>query len=359
MGMRMNAFNLKEFEYEGDDVKALLMCKGFVAFYDAKETNPLSEIFSDKTTKKDVKRDWVKFWWKYSSEKLFDGYVLPFPDNGTLKSLPQLSLTKDKAVMILVDTLLFRGYYQPLPGRNIIGLKKVKIDSFEKETAENKIAIALGIDEDLLDEIRECISEGRSEYENKNELIKNRIIMVVAASSVFAIFAPVAGAAVGAAMGFHGIVATNAGLAAMGFGSIASGGLGMAGGTALITSTGALLGLGGGQIYAAKMSKLSKQEAIVDALNLESFFITKINTRKYSVQDLQDLYTNIEESVHKISLTRDDIELKRISKNTDLILAKGHAGSESAKEILKHINESLVVYGKMLARLRKRISECA
>lgn len=56
------------------------------------------------------------------------------------------------------------------------------------------------------------------------------------------IAAPAMGGALGAWLGYSGAVATNVGLATLGGGSLAAGGLGMAGGTALLTATGAMLG---------------------------------------------------------------------------------------------------------------------
>lgn len=54
--------------------------------------------------------------------------------------------------------------------------------------------------------------------------------------------APAIGGTLGALMGYSGAVATNVGLATLGFSSLAVGGFGMAGGTAIITATGAMLG---------------------------------------------------------------------------------------------------------------------
>lgn len=54
--------------------------------------------------------------------------------------------------------------------------------------------------------------------------------------------APAIGGALGAALGYSGAVATNVGLATIGGGALSAGGFGMAGGTAIITATGAMLG---------------------------------------------------------------------------------------------------------------------
>lgn len=57
---------------------------------------------------------------------------------------------------------------------------------------------------------------------------------------------PAIGLAVGSAVGLSGAAATSAGLATLGGGSIAAGGFGVAGGTALITTLGAVTGAGAG-----------------------------------------------------------------------------------------------------------------
>lgn len=57
---------------------------------------------------------------------------------------------------------------------------------------------------------------------------------------------PAIGLAVGSAAGLSGAAATSAGLATLGGGSIAAGGFGVAGGTALITTLGAVTGAGAG-----------------------------------------------------------------------------------------------------------------
>ena len=71
-------------------------------------------------------------------------------------------------------------------------------------------------------------------------------------------FAPAIAVAIAgeAVAGLHGAALTSASLAYIGFGSIASGGLGMAGGTAIITGGGALLGLAGSSGSATAMSLL-------------------------------------------------------------------------------------------------------
>lgn len=62
--------------------------------------------------------------------------------------------------------------------------------------------------------------------------------------------APIVGGALGVAMGLSGAAATSAGLATVGFGSLASGGFGMAGGAAVVTGLGGMLGGAWGGVVA-------------------------------------------------------------------------------------------------------------
>lgn len=71
------------------------------------------------------------------------------------------------------------------------------------------------------------------------------------------------GGAVGAMSGLTGAAATSHGLATIGFGSLAAGGLGMAGGTAIITATGAALGGAMGAVTTAAYVGSDKSFKIV------------------------------------------------------------------------------------------------
>lgn len=112
--------------------------------------------------------------------------------------------------------------------------------------------------------------------------------------------APAIGGTLGALMGYSGAVATNVGLATLGFGSLAAGGFGMAGGTAILTATGAMLGgtFGGvvsnsyfGDIDGFEI-ELIKRGAGPKVIFIDGFLTEKISNPSDWRQSLKNIYPN-------------------------------------------------------------------
>jgi hypothetical protein len=174
--------------------------------------------------------------------------------------------TRVRSLLLLIELSGFHPWSPKDPQRPLKTARKWN----EKQRQEGlrRIAVALhGVGESDADRIREQSRDSAELLFRGSMFVPVALLLVggVGAGVLTAgLAAPAIGALVGTTVfGLSGAAAASAGLAALGGGSIAAGGLGMAGGTALISATGGLLGLGLGAGAAAGAEAAADAQARV------------------------------------------------------------------------------------------------
>lgn len=201
----------------------------------------------------ELKFDWLQAWKEQMSESLRaeEGYFIE-DDNLLYEAI--YDAVKDKEnhswlYLIAMELALFEPY-SPLGNENDREWKKL---SFEANYLEDVFIRK----QTLLtqDEADAIIKKYKKYYGSVSGSTQKKVIQAgatafgtVLVGTLAYFFAPAIAVALAgeAVVGLHGAALTSASLAWAGFGSLASGGLGMAGGTAIISGGGALLGLAGG-----------------------------------------------------------------------------------------------------------------
>ena len=148
---------------------------------------------------------------------------------------------------------------------------------------------------------------------------RNRIIGISAATVVTVAtgglawaFAPQIAIAIAgeAVLGLHGAALSGASLAFVGGGSLAAGGFGIAGGTAIITGGGALLGLAssGTASVAAVLSQTSEEYWIRQGAKLLTFCSAILNERMDEQSAVRKLYAQISQTAEQMEQTFAEIK---------------------------------------------------
>lgn len=238
--------------------------------------------------------------------------------------------------LMSMELIVFKPYY-PLGSEYDSEFKKLKRDKYnyiDDQFARRQTIVSQG----EIDSIREAYIKykGIVSGSTQNKIIAAGVAAVAAVASgglAFA-FAPgiatlIAGEAV---VGLHGAALTSASLAFVGFGSVASGGLGMAGGTAIITGGGALLGIAGSgsASMAAILSQTSIDYWIRQTAKLLTFNKCVLKDRFDDVISIQSLSTEITHTLDNVEENLKELEAEKCSLDKEVI--------KNTKECMKYLN---------------------
>ena len=199
---------------------------------------------------------WLETWRKFilrsigASDDLTEQY---FVEDEDLLYKGIFALSQDKAnwrwfYLLTQELALFKPYI-PLGTADDKSFKKLKADSdyVTDQFVRRQTIVSQSEVDDLQKVYNKYTGYVSGSTQNKIIGVSAAAVAAVATGGVALTFAPGIAAAIAgeAVAGLHGIALTNASLAFIGGGSLAAGGLGVAGGTAIITGGGALLGLAG------------------------------------------------------------------------------------------------------------------
>ena len=226
------------------------------------------------------KRSWARAWQDSVADGLgidADGYFLSEEDAyGALEAISRQRGGKVRALLVAQELVEFCLYSQlgDEEKKEYKGLKESR--SWVKDVFPRRQE---AVDLDAIRSLeKRCGTHARELSGTLPKLLAGGVIVVAAAvgtGGMAAVFAPniAIGIFGGSFVGLHGAALVNASLAAAGGGALAAGGMGMAGGTVLITGSGAALGLlgSGGVALAASMGENYAQFVLVECSRLLAF----------------------------------------------------------------------------------------
>lgn len=337
-----------------DQTIALLSIRKLILDYDVEQTK--------KTKEKRYKLEWIKLWKERSIKGLpvIDGEEdLLFYNQDELNHLiaDELRSTEDIHWMFLValESMMFEPYY---------ALGSEMDEKFENLELESDylrdvfITAQPVITYGILESYRKAIDHYRKVLLGKKQkdAVKTIGTLTIAAAAGGAAFliAPAVAPAIATTLfgetlaGLSGAALTSASLAALGGGSLAVGGFGMAGGTAVISGGGALLGLlgGSGITTATSMAFLSDEGYVLQEC---------IKLLTYCKEVLIDLYHNTGD----VRLIAEDIR-EKLADLSDRILDIEEAdskGNKEKKQLIALCKRSLKYLSRTEAELIKMIEK--
>lgn len=287
-----------------------------------------------------VKMDWLKRW-KEATVKSFnivdDGYYYSEEDTfAHVYGVDADSTSKGWFYLVALELALFHAYYPLGNDEELVkGLKYSDKYFFKVFTNEQRL-----LDKKDLAGIEKTYRYYMSRLKESGKKAIIGVAATVAASAltggVALAFAPeIAVVLAGEAFaGLYGAALTNASLAAIGGGALAAGGFGMAGGTAVLTSGGALLGLAGAgstSVFTV-FSQVTEDYTLNECCKLLTF-CKLVVIEKYEKYDLLNpIISGIENCI-----SQTEIELANLDKKTKL-------GKKTEKRIrlsLKYLNNTV------------------
>lgn len=367
--MTMSIINSEMFEFRQEQMQAMFLSKLIPVLIDIQRTKPGSKksffcgfVFDPLK----IKTEWLQLWWGGLQGLIPEECRMSLPSSVEAVEvlLGKISLNQSQKRLVLIDCVEFEGYYARMEGKRAPVHSRVKMEGDCRLAGERIVARVLGIPDPVLSKLRKTIEAAKLSY---RETMK-RILRVIGAGLIMIpitiVVVPILGAIIGTAvLGLHGAAAVSAGLAWVGFGSLASGGFGMAGGTAILAGAGAIIGLASGGL-ASKMLHIDKASAIRNAIQLEMLICVFILAEEDGRVLANQLYDEARNTYQKVFCLRDDVCLNRENKDVLEIIdqAKDKDGAKFDEKqvravLVKGLSESLAVYGKMLDRIRKRLTQ--
>lgn len=310
------------------------------------------DIEHTKNTKeKEQKTRWINLWQDRILKGMGTDDISYFvtDENGIYDVFYKMAQSEENLksfYLLSMELIVFKPYY-PLGSEYDSEFKKLKRDKYnyiDDQFARRQTIVSQG----EIDAIREAYNKykGFVSGNTQNKLIAAGVAVVAAVASgglAFA-FAPgiatlIAGEAV---VGLHGAALTSASLAYVGFGSIASGGLGMAGGTAIITGGGALLGIAGSgsASMATILSQTSVDYWLRQTTKLLTFNKCVLKDRFDDVISIRNLSTEITHTLDGVEKNLKELEAEKCSLDKDVI--------KNTKECMKYLNRCKTELDKLV-----------
>lgn len=328
--------------------------------YSLKSLSIQYDIDHEKNAKhKLIKQEWHKRW-QMATKKSLDindeNYFMPEEAVfGEIYLTDAETENKGWLYLLTLELVLFQAYYSLADSDKDLfkGLKYSNKYLYEVFVKGQKL-----IEKSMVDAIAKTYKNYVSKLKDTG---KKTAIGVAATVGVTAVtgglalaFAPeiavvLAGEAVA---GLSGAAATNAALAAVGGGSLAAGGLGMAGGTAILTGGGAMLGLASASSTSllTVMSQTSEKYTLNECAKLLTFCKLVIVEKYGKLNLLNPIISGVESCVFEIESELDGID------------TKNKAGMQSKKRIsssLKYLRKCIRELDALLVPNKKVIPERA
>lgn len=296
---------------------------------------------TEKESEKLAKRKWLDAW----ENRLLSGMELDSLDYfvsdekaiyDALYSVEQTAESLRWFYLLAMELVVFKPYYP-------LGIEEDSV--FKKLNREDYNYI-----DDQFTRRQTVVSQAeidafRGSYKKYKGLVSGNTQNVIITTSVTGVaalltgglafvFAPgiatlIAGEAV---VGLHGAALTSASLAFVGGGPLAAGGLGMAGGTAIITGGGALLGVAGSgsASMAAILSQTSSDYWIRQTTKLITFCKCVLKDRINDTASIRGLISEIDHTIEKVEMNINEIEAEDCSLDKAVI--------KNSKDCLKYLN---------------------
>lgn len=256
-----------------------------------------------------IKREWIKRW-KEETVKSFelDDYNYFLPAERVYTEIYRVdSETKSKGWMYLLtmELVLFQAYYMldETEKKLFKGLKYSNKYLYDVYVVEQKLITKNDLD-DIVKTYRGYVSKLKENGKKAAISVATAAGVTLATGGLVLAFAPEIAVVLtgGSFVGLSGAALTNASLAAIGGGSLAAGGLGMAGGTAILTSGGALLGLAssGSASLLAVLSQTSEQYTLNECSKLLTFCKLVVVDKYNKLEMLNPIINGVENCILEV-----------------------------------------------------------
>lgn len=295
-------------------------------------------------TKKDSERQAKQIWLETWKKRILEGMELDSPDyfvtdeKGIYDAFYSIEHTDENLrwfYLLAMEFVVFKPYY-PLGVPEDSMFKKLKREEY------NYIDDQFARRQTIVSQAE--IEAFRSYYKKYKGLVSGNTQNTIIAAGVASVatiltgglafaFAPgiatlLAGEAV---VGLHGAALTSASLAFVGGGSLAAGGLGMAGGTAIITGGGALLGVAGSgsASMAAILTQTGSDYWIRQTTKLLTFCKCTLKDRLNETASIKALEIEISRTIKKVEQNIKELEAEGCSLDKQAI--------KNSKDCLKYL----------------------
>lgn len=291
---------LKRFEFGPADLKLLLSIQNDLIEKDIAESSQES---------KEPKQRWQKFWQNMILERLPEKLKTAI---GTPWGYTDIKLTDDsiKRDAFLLELVLFEPYIKIDKQFESFSVKRnEKLWEKNLKSYLNTLEVRDGSAERIYGDFKKHLSN----------LAWDWVLIVgvtVISMLIFWWVAPLIGGFIGAMMGYHGVVAVNAGLAWLGFGALAAGGLGMTGGVGILIGIGAFLGATGSTVMMEEYVKsLDNNRALFECAKALTMFESICDMHDYSL--VKSFASRFRNGIYKLRSSGVDEEVLKVYKKAD------------------------------------------